>query len=492
MRGSQKSTERDRTQDIETGLAVSVVTYVGVRAGSGLLGFVALAAFSRLVSSSEFSTYALISSAALGLGGCLYVWLSVTLQRHLADRSVPASFSTSSALFLFLVCTGVLLGGAAVAAAFVDGGALVWCVVLTATGGVYSASLALSAAHFRRRLYATKELLRFALYLLLGVSLVHVLSPSTGLLLAHAAGAAAAACYGLRAELGDVARAQIRPTTVRSMLAHGLPISFALAMAWVVDQSDLYILLWLRGEKEAGQYALAYSVAKQPVWLLLAAAAVASLPHAAKGFEDGGPELARAVMARNLSMLLLMSLPVIALEVAFPTAFARFSVGQEYREVTADIMPIVAIAMLIQGLRAGYLDTSMHVIKRTRVMIGMWLTMAAVNVALNFALIVDYGSMGAAYATLAAHLTSVVYYIAFAPRTGLLGMDRLDLAKLGLATAVFVACFSLFSTSSSVLGFVMALGLATAGYAAAVLGSNAAQSRRLLAAALRRKTSRPA
>lgn len=473
--------------DPSIGFAPAAIRYLGIRICVGVLALATYWAFSRIVSPEIYGQYALIVAAASGLGATLYSWLGITLIRHLPDRSTSEAVNVSSAVAIFAVASAVLLLGFIALAAVSTRSSLpylAWGLVLTMLAGWFGLSTQLSQARLDTRAYSVKSLIRFAGLFVLGLAFLWAGGGALALILANALALAVAIAYGMRTDAAEVAVAEIDRAAIQKLVSHGLPVAMALAMAWVVDLSDRFLVYWFLGQAEAGRYALAYDVATQPARLLISAAGLAILPHASRAYEAAGAAGARPVMAQNLSIILLVGLPVAALEVLFPGDLARLLVGQEYRGTAAAVMPAVGLAMVIQGLRGYYLDISLHLLKRTRFMIGMWIMMAGANLVLNLALIPIFGSVGAAYATLAAHLSSLIYYYVLLRTPEVLSIEIADMGKIALATTVFVGCFWLNPDPSSAWWFVSVFLLAAALYGGAVLWLNVADIRSLLPAVL--------
>lgn len=465
------------------GLLPGTLTYVGIRIGAGVLGLASYSVFSRVVEPAAYGRYALVVAAAIGLSACFYTWLGITLIRYLPDQRTREDVHLSSALALFSIASAVLILGCVGLAAWAGSSSLPYlfsCLILTLLTGWFGLSLQLSNARLQVFAYGVKNLVRFAGLLGFGLAFVWAGGGGLALVLAHILALAVATCFGIKSDFAGVALAKVSQDTMRKLLHHGLPVAFALFMSWMVDQSDRYLLLWFQGEAEAGRYALAYDIAKQPVLLMISAAGLTALPHAARAYETDGPARARQILSLNLSGLLLVSLPVLALQAFFPHELARLLLGSEYENVAAAIMPIIAVAMMIHGLRGHYFDIALHLAKRTRGMIGMWVSMATANTVLNLLLIPRFGSVGAAYATLLAHFVAIIYFLALLPSLGMLAVRVADLVKLGIATIVFVGCLNVLNDSESSARFIGATAGATVLYGLVVTLLNPAGARALL------------
>lgn len=446
--------------------------YLVIHGAAGLLGFATYFAFSRTVAPAAYADYALVIATATAINAFLYSWIGISLNRWFQDPRVDQASYVSSLVGLFAVISAavvlVQLGIFGLWPQPIPMIIVIGCPAISVLWAWYELSLQLSRARMQVARYGLKMVLRAGLLLGLGAALAVFGWGAAGLLVALGIGLLAAGLSALPKDLEGFALRLASFGPLRELYAYGWPLALCMGLSWVVGMSDRYLIYWLIDEEAAGQYALAYGFAQQPVWLALLASSRGTLPMAARAYEREGEAGAKAVLSRNLGTMLLICLPVVALEVIAAPQLNALFLGEAYARAGAVIMPIVAIAILLQGLRAFHLDIAVHLAKRTRVLIGLWALAAGANVMLNLILIPHLGIVGAAWATLIAHVVAIGYFLLRVPRPQVLGLDRRDLFKITGALLVFAGC--LFLLPEEVGGVWFLAGTTAAGLTYGVMG----------------------
>jgi O-antigen/teichoic acid export membrane protein len=184
---------------------------------------------------------------------------------------------------------------------------------------------------------------------------------------------------------------------LREMNRFGLPLVPSALFLWATNFSDRFFLVKLSDAEEVGLYSVGVRVASAMVLLLTAFRT--AWPAFAYSIRD--EREARRTYAYVLTYLVLVtSWLAVALGLLSP-----WLVGWLADDAFAEASRVVGLLAFGAVAFAVYIVVSIGVgrIKRTQYMWVVTLGGAAVNLALNLALIPAYGMMGAAIATLAAY-----------------------------------------------------------------------------------------
>jgi O-antigen/teichoic acid export membrane protein len=219
-----------------------------------------------------------------------------------------------------------------------------------------------------------------------------------GLVLGSAIAAAIAAAAGvLLLHRSGVLRLRWDPALNRAMLGFSLPLVPAAIAGWTLSLSDRYILQASRGSEVVGVYSLGYTIG-----LMINAFAVApfTLTWGAAYWEMAKQENVRQTFARIMTAFVaLASLVALGLS-AFGTDAIRLFVPDF--EPARYVVPFSSFAYVLYGVYT-IATTGLNLESQTR-WLPLTLGVAAIsNVLLNLLLIPPFGSMGAAYATLASY-----------------------------------------------------------------------------------------
>lgn len=444
--------------------------YLAVRALLGAMTLAATMVFSHLVPPEAWGRYTLVVAAATALSAGLFGWMGVALVReHATDDAMGKRRLTAQpALFLAATMVAALLAVAVAASGQAPPHLVALGLALTLALAGFDLSLNLSQARHHIGRFAGKSLLRGAAALGLGTVAAWVGGGETALLLA--AIASLLLCLGLfgRADWRDLRPRRLAPGAAAALFSFGWPIALGIGLSWMLDVADRFLVAHLLGEEAAGRYAMGYDLARYPLWMVISASALAALPAASRAFDAGGAAAARPVLAANLVTLLMVGLPLLAVESLFPHTLSGLILGEDYAGTAAAIMPLVAAGVMLQGIRAFLLDVTIHLSRRTRPLFFMLLWAVAANLGLNLVLIPSHGLEGAALATLLAHGVALAYWALFVRHYSMLALDLPQLGRLALALAVFLALAVPAWTPTGEAWFVARMVVAGLAYLAAL------------------------
>jgi O-antigen/teichoic acid export membrane protein len=219
----------------------------------------------------------------------------------------------------------------------------------------------------------------------------------------------AIALQALRRRLSGPARldtAVMRAVAVRAPGA--LPFSVG---EWLYTLADRLILDLFATRAIVGVYAAGQGLGDRLVGGLVMAVFMMAWPDVLSAWNDGGVARARVAVRRYIQLFLWLTVgPVVALAL-YADAIVLL-LGGGYRDAV-DVIALVAVAAWMRGL-GNCFNRHHELRKRFWVMSVVTLVGAAVNVALNFALVPTFLAVGAATATLASQ--SVVMLVFFVIR----------------------------------------------------------------------------
>jgi len=187
------------------------------------------------------------------------------------------------------------------------------------------------------------------------------------------------------------------------MVRFGLPLIPAAVAGWITASSDRIILNVMLGETAVGLYSVAASVATV-VALFTVAFQFAWGPFAMSTVN--GPS-GREVLGVALSWFMLVScFMAVTISIFAPEVLRLLTTPKFY--TAASSVPYLAFSVVAMGVMQ-VVAIGAYVAKKSTIVAGSMFIGAAVNVALNFALIPLMGRDGAGAATLAAYLVAAIY-----------------------------------------------------------------------------------
>jgi len=463
--------------------------YFLARGLPGLINFLALSVYTRLLAPGEYGRYALALATVSLAYTVLFQWMNSGLLRFLprhAGREAQLQ-STILAVYLFLVAASGIVGGVI----YVFAANQPWrdllpvAICLLWIQAWLELNLQLLSSRFKPLRYGALSASRAILALTLGSILIwlgwSVAGPLWGLVLS---GLVAAFWFG-RAEWGGVRLRKPDSALVRELLGYGLPLSITFIFGFIISTSDRYLIAWLIDENATGLYAAGYDLAQFSLGMLMMIVNLAAYPILVRALEHEGVEAARGHLERQGLLLLAIAAPATAGFILLAGNIAGVLLGLEYRSTAEAILPWIAAAAFVGGLKAFYFDLAFQLGRHTTGQVWVVLIAGLLNVALNLLWIPVHGLLGAAWATLAAYTVALVLSIWLGNRYFRMPLVPKFSFRILAATGVMALALWPFHEFRSGVALLAQVTLGGMVYGAALLAFNAGNCRVAVMAWLR-------
>ncbi len=187
-------------------------------------------------------------------------------------------------------------------------------------------------------------------------------------------------------------RPVVDPDYWRALVAGSIVIGLAIGLSQIYFRVDTVLLAVFRPSEEVGLYGAAYKFIELAQFMA-AAVAVSMFPPLA-GFVASGDPRARELVQKSFDVLLAGAVFLFVLMLAFPEEIITVSAGPDYREAASALQllaPYVLFGFANAGLWRALLAT-----ERDRMLLATAVAVLVLNVALNLALIPEYGYKAAA------------------------------------------------------------------------------------------------
>src|SRR5262249_19169987 len=138
----------------------------------------------------------------------------------------------------------------------------------------------------------------------------------------------------------------------------GLPLTLSLTLLAISSVTDRLVIASLVGAADAGKYVASLDLVRQTLMLPALSAAAAFFPLAVRIQASKGDAAVRAPLAEVVEPLFGIILPASLGLAMIAPHIANVVLGASFREMAAEIMPIVAIAAVFQILTQQYLHAS--------------------------------------------------------------------------------------------------------------------------------------
>ncbi|SFK65485.1 Membrane protein involved in the export of O-antigen and teichoic acid [Halogranum rubrum] len=394
-------------QTIFSGAAIVVIGLLI----SAVVGFGIRLVVARSLSTTDYGQFALGRSLLLSLGIFTVMGLHDGLGRYL-PRTSSANEERGYIVSAVTMALGVSLTVATVGIIFANqiamllnqpDAATMLRVFLIGLPGLAAVRLAMGGMQGNERAFPRifmeqitlplSQLGLAALTIWLGVEAWLIgLGVSAGYLIAGA--------FGLgwllyRTNLAD--RAIVPELKYRTLLAFSLPLVLSGMMFQVLTRMDIFLLSYFTGDSGlVGTYDVVYPLATQ-LTLLLTAAGFLTMPVLSRLDNEGDHRTMRETYSLITKWILLVTLPVAGVFIAFPDTIIRYTFGAKYLSgaVALQILALGFVTHTIVGPNGNVLKA----LGKPRLLLVCTVVTAAINTVLNVLLIPRYQLIGAALAT---------------------------------------------------------------------------------------------
>ncbi len=457
----------------------ALLVYLPMHLVAALAGFGGVWAFSRALGADGYGVYALTLSGAALAHTLALTWVESAAFRFRA-RAVAKGWTNAHTAVLRQAWIGCALGLGAItlaAAALAPEGyrlAILAAGAWTLAGSAIAVRRETWRADGRAGAVSAVETARLAAGFALALTLTFTTdwgpaAPLVGFAIADAV--AALALYVRRAGSTALPRAQLR--LMRAYAAYALPLSAVLVMDIALAAGDRVVIAALLGAEAVGSYAAGYGLADKLVVMVFAAAGMAVGPHLVRAYDSGGPAAARGAAREAARLTLLVATPAAVGVAVVAPDLAAVVINPEFAARSAVVMPWVAAGAFLNGVTIHYLAFAFELTRSTRAQAVCVAAAAALNLALNLALIPAFGILGAAYATVIAYAAGALAFWAVGRGRLPLPLPWSDAVRVGLACAGMAGVVLSLDVAPGVAGLLLRAGVGAAVYGVLAAALNA-------------------
>jgi O-antigen/teichoic acid export membrane protein len=413
--------------------------YIISRGFPGIIAFLAIAVYTRLLSPDEYGQFAIVVALVGLFNTIIFYWLRVGVARFWAANEKQRSMFLSTlavgfaSLLIFSFICGVLIFF--LASNYLGGLKLFVLGMLYLTiQAWFDLNLELLRAQLRPIGYGILFSLKALLSFLLGCFFVFLGMGAAGLLVGILLGTLFPTFFLIFREW-NVIRIHLVNFSLLSKLVHfGLPLTLTFALNFIVNTSDRLLIGWLLGSVETGLYSVAYDLTHQAIGVLCMFVSLSTYPIIVRALEQEGIDAARQHLYQHAILIFFVLFPAVAGIIILSSNIAEVLIGQAFQKAARDIIPWIAIASFLGFAKSQYIDLVFSLSKRTLMLVWSSGAAAILNIILNLWLIPQKGIMGAVYSTVISY--GVGLFLSWKIGKGIfyIPIPKVDIFKIFLAT----------------------------------------------------------
>src|SRR6195952_3578129 len=366
---------------------------------SALLGLLSVFVFTRLFSAHDYGIYLLGVGFASVISVAFIGWFrNLILSEHARyDGNDVRGLVLSG---YFVACLSAPLAWGLGRLAGLDAMEAAAAVALAITVGFFELTQDLVRARLLA-VTAMKATLVRAISVL-GLGAVFTLIDRTGFLLLASSALACLLATWVQARAWGGTVVRVDGAALRAAAKHALPLTISLTLLAVSSVTDRFMIANLIGAADAGKYIAGLDLVRQTLMMPAISAAAAFVPLAVLIHANQGRAAVRTHLGECAELLFSITLPACLGFAVIAPHVANVVLGVDFRETAAQIMPIIAVAVVFQVLTQQYLHVSFLLSGRNSFYLINTVSIIAANVVLSYVLISEYSVVGAAWARLGA------------------------------------------------------------------------------------------
>ncbi len=238
-----------------------------------------------------------------------------------------------------------------------------------------------------------------------------------------------------------------RFTRLKEYLIFSLPLAPNIAITWIINASDRYIISYFMGTADTGIYNAAYSIGAYAAFIMMPIGIVL-YPTISRYYDEGKLDETRTYLSYSVKYFSM---------IAIPAAFGISILAEPLlRLLTTE--EFVPGAVIVPYVAAGVIIAAMHPIgeyiillaKRTKLLVLLLGVSAVMNIILNIILIPQIELLGAAIATLITYGFMGISTLLISRKYIKFNLNFIFIFKSLAASAVMTLCIWLINPESVV------------------------------------------
>ena len=448
------------------------LVYGVMRLIAAALALYALYDFTHHLSPAEFGWYALLLSAAVFINGMGFSWITNGLIRFYHDNNGKQLLSTAE--------WGVLLGGFGLAGLAT---LVLNAMPFTAHArliGYEGIMLTLSVVLFEFQLEVCRcrhEPMRYGVFrclnqvitvtLVIGLIAAHPIHQYAVGITAIAVGICALMLWWQHRAFLDWSLFAIED--LRRFFRYGMPFAITLSLGFFLDYADRSFLAHYLGSEAVGLFSAQYSLVQASLTVILSIVYLSGVPWIMRDLHQKAESEISQQMDNYYTLLLAVCLPASVGMMCLATQINHALFGAAFWQ-TAWLLPILVMNLLINGIRAYYVDLVYQIKQCPQYSLWIALLIAGLDIVGNILLIPKLGLVGAAYACGLALLIGLCVSIVLARSLFKLPLMNRGIQKILLAVGVMVFALHWCPQSVNMGGLFAEVALGAVVYLSLMMG----------------------
>jgi O-antigen/teichoic acid export membrane protein len=451
----------------------------------GIVTFLAISAYTRLLSPAEYGNYAILVAIVGFVDSFAFLWIRHTMMRHITygDDGMNVEYLTNSLiLYTLMAVISVVIGGAISPIFFDSTQDKIFLVSILAALIVLEAASNFVTFFARIRLlnslFSFLNVAKPLLSLMAGAWLVYLGYGVNGAIYGMLAGSLVCTIVGIiyTSDLKKARHSLYSKRTISNIILFGAPLILAMSVQFAISVTDRFLLKILISDEVTGMYSVAQDLPMKLLVLIMSSIHLAAYPIAVKKFEQGGIPACKKQLSDNITLLYAISFPALVGMCVLAPGLINILIGEAFREFTIKYMAYFAVIAFLNCLIQFYFVLSFQLSKKTGLLVWPFLISLLINLAVSYFGILKIGVWGAILGAFAAYLFLLIAVILISRKIFPMPFPLKPILQITLASAVMGGILLLLS-GEGLLNLIISIIIGLIIYAGLIIGLNVANSR---------------
>jgi len=379
------------------------LSYLLARGLPGLISLLSIMIYTRLMSPETYGQYAIVISLVILVITMGFQWMQFSILRFYPKQEITENALITNISFAFILVASFIFPLFALVLGlsldFLSLPLLFIILLLTFSHAFFDITTQLPVSKGEALYYGWLLFLKSSMGLVIAITLLFYGYQLEAPLIGLACSYTILLVFLFKKYFTIISWDDIDKNLIKSMLSYGLPLSGTFLMNYIIANSDRLMLAWMMGEDSAGLYSAGYDLSNFSFIVILLSIHLAIYPMIVKAYENKDEAKTQQLFSQNMLTIVIFSIVPGILFSVLVVDFSQLVFGEEFWLSASKVIPIVAVATFFLGLKAYYFDLVFLLTHKTQYLLKIGLIGASLNIILNYALIKQFGILGAAYAT---------------------------------------------------------------------------------------------
>lgn len=266
--------------------------------------------------------------------------------------------------------------------------------------------------------------------------------------------------------------AMLNSKIMRDIVAFGLPLVFVLSVQSAVFVTDRLMLDHLIGGDVVGLYSAAQDIPTRLINMLIVSIHVAAYQLAVHKLDHEGEEACKAQLRQNYMLLLGVGLPATVGMIVLAPGLANVLLGLKFRPFFIDYIVFFAPMAFMNSFLQHYFVLSFNFAKKNHMMIVPFTGALAINAVLGYFGIYYLGVEGAILGAFAAYVFLIAMTIVLARDIFRMPVPFVPTVQIAAATFLMAVIVRAADFGGTIFALVASAIIGAAVYAGAIYGFN--------------------